>query len=520
MLGYVLVSCDNYLTYDEFRYLLPLCISDTKTNLVIQKIADVRAGITTISQSIIDIVLSNANYQTALNDFIGANPMSPQMIMDIGMNRDGTRHDAPYVNLFDTLHSVIIDGRRASAYIQNIYDATKSLSSGPGSLWRKLLFGTKKTRLRYSDLQSNMLTSAVNESDSRTAFFVYMHLFKITKTLDDYFDLNRRYIKMSEAVEFDMSKVQFTTIFKAYFDTDAKQIFNDRYSPSVDLDKNIALTAISPILAFNKTDVITAFNVQHGTAYTEIADIKTFIERQKYVQFNRLIDTKFSDENLKSMLKWFENRGSDDKNITDFISNAGGDCEDVPTIFEYIVGVIWYKISNRQGEILKYMNLSLDTNQLPKTHAGGFEPDIAYKYPANMPLYPEHTLLLECTLMDSSTQRRGEMEPVTRHLGQYILEEDRNAYCSFVTTKLVLPIISDFRARKNNMFFPYNEDDSKYVESMNIVPIDTKDLAVMLDKGLSYDDIYKIFMDAYNSNEGNPKVWRDTKIVDILNSHT
>ena len=276
----------------------------------------------------------------------------------------------------------------------------------------------------------------------------------------------------------------------------------------------------TPILVFNKSDIITAFNVQHGTAYTEIADIKAFIERQKYIQFNRLIDTKFSDENLKSMLKWFENRGSDDKNITDFISNAGGDCEDVPTIFEYIVGVIWYKISNRQGEILKYMNLSLDTNQLPKTHAGGFEPDIAYKYPANMPLYPEHTLLLECTLMDSSTQRRGEMEPVTRHLGQYIFEEDRNAYCSFVTTKLVLPIISDFRARKNNMFFPYNEDDSKYVESMNIVPINTKDLAVMLDKELSYDDIYKIFMDAYNSNEGNPKVWRDTKIVDVLNGHT
>ena len=63
--------------------------------------------------------------------------------------------------------------------------------------------------------------------------------------------------------------------------------------------------------------------------------------------------------------------------------------------------------------------------------------------------YPKHTLLLEATLADGSNQRRMEMEPVSRHLGEYLLAHPNiEAYCIFITTLLNHNVISDFRARK------------------------------------------------------------------------
>lgn len=518
ILGYVLSECDDYLTYDEFRYLLPLCINESKTQLVINNIKEIRSNKKTINQAIIDIVLCNTNYQIALDDFVSANPISNQLIMDIGMNRDGSKHDAPYVDLYYALYDVYINGKRADIYVQNIYDATKSLST-TGALWRSLLFGTKQSKLKYSDIKLNkfaICNSSLDEGEFRKIFFTYMHLFKIRKTLDDYFDLNRRYIKMSSTVEFDMSTVQYTPIFKAYFKTKAFNIFNDKYIKAEKLEENIRIEDISSDLMFNCSDVIHAFNDEYNTSYSSLDDIKAFIEEQKYIKFNRLVDKSFTDDKLLSMLEWFKERGKADKKIISVISEAGGDCEDIPTIFEYIVGVIWYKVSNKTGKVLSYMNLSLDTNQLPKTHAGGFEPDIAYKYQENLPFYPAHTLLLECTLMNSTTQRIGELEPVPRHLGQYLIEKDANAYCSFVTPELVLPIVSEFRGKKNSYFYPYNTDDTKYVETMNIIPIDTFDLSNIIKNKIKYEKIYEIFMNAYNSNEKVPSVWRSEYIAKAL----
>lgn len=63
------------------------------------------------------------------------------------------------------------------------------------------------------------------------------------------------------------------------------------------------------------------------------------------------------------------------------------------TIFEYVLGILWYKASKRHGKILNYMKLSLDADLLPKTHAAGSEADIVYEYEATE-CYLEHRLLL------------------------------------------------------------------------------------------------------------------------------
>lgn len=155
------------------------------------------------------------------------------------------------------------------------------------------------------------------------------------------------------------------------------------------------------------------------------------------------------------------------------------DNADVPIIFEYVLGILWYKTSERHGKILDYMKLSLDADLLPKTHASGGDADIVYEYEATE-YYPEHTLLLEATLADSTNQRRMEMEPVSRHLGKHLLRTGNlSSDCVFATNYLDINVIADFRGRKSMPFYD-PQDYSKSVNGMKIIPLQTSDLKKIL----------------------------------------
>jgi hypothetical protein len=183
---------------------------------------------------------------------------------------------------------------------------------------------------------------------------------------------------------------------------------------------------------------------------------------------------------------------------------------DVPTIFEYVLGIAWYLISDRKGDVLSYMNLSLEADLLPRTHAQGGNADIEYVYPQTA-AYPAHTLLIEATLADNSNQRRMEMEPVSRHLGEYILSSgDRNAYCVFVSTFLHRNVISDFRHRKTYPY--YGENYETAVEGLKILPLATAELQMILCREVNYDKLYTLFESAYQSDEPVP-TWYSREMI-------
>ena len=159
---------------------------------------------------------------------------------------------------------------------------------------------------------------------------------------------------------------------------------------------------------------------------------------------------------------------------------------------------------------MEYMNLSLEADLLPKTHAGGGEADIVWKYEATHD-YPKHVLLIEATLADGSNQRRMEMEPVSRHLGDYCLtHSDDEAYCVFVTTYLNNNVISDFRARKN--IYYYNTLGTECISGMKILPMQTSELKRIIRADVKYPQIYKMFDAAHNKEEA-PKDWYENNIV-------
>lgn len=102
--------------------------------------------------------------------------------------------------------------------------------------------------------------------------------------------------------------------------------------------------------------IISSINDELRLSITNLNEAINELEKERYARFNELIDEKFSDAKLIELLENFENR-ADDK-IKEYITyNA-----EVYTLFEYVLGIVWYKINERQGKILDYMQLSLYAN--------------------------------------------------------------------------------------------------------------------------------------------------------------
>lgn len=221
-----------------------------------------------------------------------------------------------------------------------------------------------------------------------------------------------------------------------------------------------------------------------------------------------MIDSKFTDEQILQILNLIAIR--EDSKIQRLVT----DNADIPTIFEYMLGILWYKVSHRQGKILDYLKLSLDVDLLPKTHAAGGEADIVYEY-SQSDFYPAHSLLLEATLTDKTNQRRMEMEPVSRHLGNHILRtKNFHSYCVFATNDLNINVVSDFRGKKHQRYYD-TSDDNNFVDGMKIIPLQIDDLKNIIENRIGYEKLYQIFEIAFQS-ELPPREWRDSFIVKKL----
>ena len=159
------------------------------------------------------------------------------------------------------------------------------------------------------------------------------------------------------------------------------------------------------------------------------------------------------------------------------------------------------------------MKLSLDANLLPKNHAGGGTADIVYNYQKNV-VYSEHNLLIEATLTDSTSQRKAEMEPVSRHLIRNMQEYDNeNSYAIFVANILNQEVLSDFRSRKNYWYNGKNNQDKK---GLKIIPLSINDIVIILQKDLKYNELYRLFENAYKDEKINDLKWYDVLVKEKI----
>ncbi|NMA03292.1 MAG: AlwI family type II restriction endonuclease, partial [Clostridiales bacterium] len=164
----------------------------------------------------------------------------------------------------------------------------------------------------------------------------------------------------------------------------------------------------------------------------------------------------------------------------------------------------------------EYMKLSLEPNLLPKAHATGGSADIIYEYSACRD-FPKHSLLIEATLSEGTSQRRMEMEPVSRHLGEFLLKSNNPFdYTLFISTYLHKNVMADFRGRK---YMQYYGNGDEIVDGMKIISLDTGALKIIINKNIKYRYLYKVFDKYYESDEPSLFEWQDNLIKEATQTY-
>lgn len=499
----------EFLSYDEFTYFVPLIRDDESANQIISDIKLYREGKILPEEIIYNRLMQMDNYKFAREEFI-ASDVDENLICLIGMNRKSRSYDKPYYKLYENLKKVFLDGK--SDY-ESLLNSAKNINQKPGTLWRRLIFKTTNIGIVRKNGKSSIhkqcpFIICKNEIELKEMFFKYLHVFKAMATLSDYFDLNRRYFNVTDTLIFEDRMVKLDMIPKYYFKEIIDVLYKETFSKDNNLSVDVTLETISRAFKLDMSKVYAALSKDLGVTIKSPEQAAAYVNDERYRRFNTLIDKKFNDSVLIELLNCFETR--DDKRIEEIVTDEAT----IPTIFEYILGIIWYKVSERQGNILDFMKLSLEANLLPKTHAAGGYADIIYEYEA-CTSYPKHSLLLEATLADGNNQRRMEMEPVSRHLGDYRIRFNNPFdYSLFVSTYLDKNVISDFRYRK---IIPYTRDEET-ITGMKIISMGTDSLKKIIEKKVKYKYLYEVF-DKYYEMPLETVDWHDGMIKEATGEY-
>lgn len=499
----------EFLSYDEFTYFVPLIRDNESAKQIVSDIKLYREGKIMPEEIIYKRLMQMDNYKLAQKEFITSN-VDENLICLVGMNRKSRSYDKPYYKLYENIKKVFLDG-------ENIYElllnSAKNINQKPGTLWRSLLFKTTNVGVIRKNGKSciNKLCPFINcknEKELKGVFFKYFHVFKAMATLSDYFDLNRRYFNITDTLIFEDRMIKLDMIPKYYFKEIIDVLYTETFSRDNNLRADVPLETISEAFKLDISRVYASLSKDFGITIKSSEQAATYVNDERYRRFNTLIDKKFNDSVLIELLNCFETR--DDKRIEELVTDEAA----IPTIFEYILGIIWYKVSERQGNILDFMKLSLEANLLPKTHAAGGYADIIYEYEA-CASYPKHSLLLEATLADGNNQRRMEMEPVSRHLGDYRIRFNNPFdYSLFVSTYLDKNVISDFRYRK---IIPYTRNDET-ITGMKIISMDTDALKKIIENKVKYKYLYDVF-DKYHEMPLETVEWHDGMIKEATGEY-
>ncbi|GAA3949141.1 AlwI family type II restriction endonuclease [Gordonia caeni] len=136
-------------------------------------------------------------------------------------------------------------------------------------------------------------------------------------------------------------------------------------------------------------------------------EIEAFVAAAERERFDRLVSAAFPPEDVVGHLRLI---GADHRSaaVNALREKAFRGKATVPCMYEYLIGLSLYYASGRAFDPRSAFGLSLDGDFLPISHAPGLRGDIEFELDGRR-------VLVEATLMDPATQRRGELEPVLRH---------------------------------------------------------------------------------------------------------
>lgn len=369
--------------------------------------------------------------------------------------------------------------------------------------------GTKPSVSDFIKSHKNIFKANINH-------YLYKE-FVLSKQLDqiqEYSDTTKRIFKATGIISFDNGYVElaYKELLTHIFDIDiikqlsyGETIFSnghDNYFCSV--------KSISEIFQYSQENVENIIKrIRREFENEDIIDITALIAQKRKEEFINHINTKFPIAETKNILQLFKKR-SNDSIIKDKVSSIAT----IPTIFEFMVGIAWYYFSGKQIDLLNSYNLTLSADFEPLVHAGGGQGDII--------IYEnDKVTMLEATLMNSNSQKRGEWEPVLRHsVNLKVAEESRNTD-RIVTTFF---IADEFDTNTINIWkavasVPLQSSAKRenYTDNVVIMPLNLLELSKLMYKSENYDKIIKNVHDLFKNTKDTFNLdWREEFIRKII----
>lgn len=488
----------KYLTRDEFTYLYPTCLNNNDVLKTTTDILSMREKFS-VDDILLKKMMSMDNYQEAYSFFMNSIQIDENVMECIGMNRKSGKYDRPFAYIYNILKDLVLN-RKILNYdekitlLKQLNDSFTKINANQASSWKALFKLYKNTKfnqeflLQFYELQ---ICKCDTENELKDCFFKTWHLMKWKSTLEDYYDLNKRYFNLTDIIKYENGRFKLVEIAEYYFNDIIEKILFKPMISKNDYEQYftnyIDISKIYPECNKTKLDITNTINNRYGKTINP-EKLEDYLKDIKNNSFIKLIDEKFNDNILLELLDCFKNRN--DNRIKEIVT----DDATPSTIFEYILGIIWYKVSDKVGRLEEYMNLTLDANFMPKTHAPGGEADLIFNY-TKSDIYPKHDLLIEATLSESTGQRQMEWEPVSRHLENHISKtHNKYDYVIFIASQLEERTLKTFRVMKN-----YKIDVRGEEIGLKIIPLDVDVIKIILEKKKKYKELYSIFDDSYTS---------------------
>lgn len=488
----------EYLTREEFTYLYPTCMNNSD---VLKTTADILSarGKISVDDLLIKKMMSMDNYKKAYSLLMTSDVIDESIIEQIGMNRKSSAYDRPFAKVYNVLKTLVVDRKTLNndekiLLLKQLREAFSKINANQSSAWKTMFKLYKNTKFNHEYLlyfYGLSLCSCSTEEDFKECFFKTWHLMKWKSTLEDYYDLNKRYFNLTDIIKYENGRFRLIEIAEYYFkDIVEKMLFKPIISKN-DYERYftnyIEIEKIYPECNKTEADIANVINAKYGRTIV-LGKLEEYLKDVKNNAFIKIIDEKLGKDVLLELLDCFKTRN--DNRIKELVT----DDATPSTIFEYILGIIWYQVSGKIGRLEEYMNLTLDANFMPKTHAPGGEADLVFNYNKTT-CYPKHDMLLEATLSESTGQRQMEWEPVSRHLENHINKShNKYDYVLFVASQLEERTLKTFRVMKNYQIDVNGED-----VGLKIIPIDVDFIKTVVKKGKNYDELYKVFDESYNS---------------------
>lgn len=352
-----------------------------------------------------------------------------------------------YYKFYKALHNYREDSSNENfELLKNIYLRNKDKIKKAFCLGKNLFdFGTNGVYDHNMFVKANEENVFMTTNNLNSLIYEYYEKSKYVDQISEYSDTTARILTACGMFKFKPSiclsnKNLYSIVFSKIniIDSIFGIVSEDEYKKYEKDDSSIfgSSESLSEILNYSQSD-IEDIQKQLGLEYgsNNPVEIKNHIETKISDDFKQYIETNYPKDRVIELLRLFSDRRNDSR-----IKNEVNPASTVPTIYEYVVGIAWYYLSNKNFDLHSSLNMTLNADFEPEMHAGGGMGDIVINY-------PDISIMLEVTLMNSSAQKRGEWEPVLRHsLNNKAEHMDLETFTFFIADELDYNTINIWRA--------------------------------------------------------------------------